>query len=436
VIILAFVTAAQVALAAQPTPVTGYWEGAVTLPGMNLAIQVTFTQADGEALEGRISVPAQSMKDVKLEDVVLDMPEISFKIADVRGNPTFSGRAEDDVIKGEFTQHGRSFPFELKRVEGIEGPKPVAEPTLPKGLIERGITVGASPWELPGTLTLPGGSGPFPAAILVHGSGPNDRNETIGHSRPFRDIAWGLAENGIAVLRYDKRTLVHGKKISELKNFTLNEESVDDAVLAVKEACLVQEINSGKVFVIGHSLGSYALARIAEKSPNAAGFVSLAGAARPIEELLQEQFIYQDAPEAEIAKLKEQIAKLKSEDLSPDTPAGELPLGIPASFWLDLRGYDPVAALAKSKRPALILQGEADCQVTMTDFALWKKGFPDAAHESFPKLNHLFMPVEGKSTGMEYFAEGQRVDPGVIQAIAAWIKVWSTDADAKDENAI
>lgn len=416
----AFAIAAQVALSVQPAPAVGYWDGAIHLPGADLAIQINMLRVNDKDLQGYISIPAQRLKDSKLEDIVLNLTEISFRMANsIPGNPTFKGRVEGDTIKGDFTQSGHTFAFDLKRVGDV---KPIAEASLPKGVAERAITVGKSPWELPGTLTLPEGKGPFMAAVLVHGSGPNDRDERIGDSYTFRDIAWGLAENGIAVLRYDKRTFVHGTKCAEQKNFTLNDETVDDAVLAVKLASQIQEINSGKVFVIGHSLGGYALGRIAEREPGAAGFVSLAGAARPLEDLIQEQLSSKGLPENDMKKVNELVAKVKSKDLTADVPASELLFGTPASYWLDLRGYDPVAALNSSKRPALILQGEADIQVTMTDFDLWKKGFPKAEHKSFPKLNHLFMPVEGKSTGMEYYAAGQSVDANVIRTIAAWIK--------------
>jgi len=415
-----FILTAQIALAAQQAPAVGLWEGAIRLPGADLAIQVTLSQADGDSLRGRISIPAQGLKDGDL-DVVLDPPEISFGMIDkIPGNPTFKGRVEGDAIKGDFTQGAYTFAFDLKRIGEA---KPIAESALPKGLVERDVTVGNSPWELPGALTLPEGKGPFAAAVLVHGSGPNDRDERIGDSHTFRDIAWGLAEKGIAVLRYDKRTFVHGAKFAGLKDFTLNDETVDDAVLTVELASRLHEVDSKKVFVIGHSLGAYALGRIAERAPDAAGFVSLAGPARPPEDLIKEQLSSRGGlSEDAMKKLNESVAKVKSKDLMPDTPASELPFGVIASFWLDLRGYDPVAALKRSKRPALILQGEADVQVAMTDFAMWKKDFPKAAHKSFPKLNHLFMPVDGKSTGEEYAAAGQSVDASVIQTIAAWIK--------------
>ncbi|HET7041416.1 MAG TPA: DUF3887 domain-containing protein, partial [Gemmatimonadales bacterium] len=97
---------------------------------------------------------------------------------------------------------------------------------------EREVTVGSGEWALPGTLSMPVGAGPFPGLVLVHGSGPNDRDETVGKEMPFRDLAWGLASRGIAVLRYEKRTREHGSKLAGVKDFTVQQETVDDALLA------------------------------------------------------------------------------------------------------------------------------------------------------------------------------------------------------------
>ncbi len=111
------------------------------------------------------------------------------------------------------------------------------------------ITVGADPWLLPGVLTLPKNEGPVPVIVLVHGSGPNDRDETIGGSRPFRDLAWGLASRGIAVLRYDKRTKVHGASLPA--DIGLGEEVVLDALSALDVARNRPEVDSNRVFLLG-----------------------------------------------------------------------------------------------------------------------------------------------------------------------------------------
>jgi dienelactone hydrolase len=401
--------------------VAGYWEGNIQLPNQNMGMEINIEQTNDKTLQGTISIHSGGIKDRKLVDIAVELPEITFKPA---GIPiSIKGRVEGDAIKGDFAQPGAAFPFELKRAA-----KPVlTEAALPNGLSERDITIGNSPFELPGTLTLPAGRGSFPAAVIVHGSGPNNRNGDLpnapdGAIGVYKDLAWRLAERGIAVIRYDKRTLVYGARIAAaMKTITLNEITVDDAALAVSAALRIPEIDFKKVFVIGHSKGGYALGRIADKAPSAAGFVAFAGGALPLYEILPEQYEYLGAAEAEIKKINEQSARVRSGNFTANTPNSELPIW-PASFWLDLRGYDAVASLRKSGRPALILQGESDYQVTMKDCEAWKKGFPEATFKSFPKLDHLFCEVEGKSTPAEYLRPGRKIDPDVTKTIADWIK--------------
>jgi len=155
---------------------------------------------------------------------------------------------------------------------------------------EMEITVGADPWLLPAVLTIPKGEGPFPAIVLVHGSGPNDRDETIGGSRPFRDLAWGLASNGISVLRYDKRTKVHGASLSE--DIGLDEEVVLDALSALGLVRSRPEIDTNRVYLLGHSLGGIMAPEIGVRDGALAGIAVLAAPARPFFEVLTSQLEY------------------------------------------------------------------------------------------------------------------------------------------------
>ena len=145
---------------------------------------------------------------------------------------------------------------------------------------------------MPGTLSMPVGRGAA-AIVLVHGSGPNNRDETLGPNKPFRDLAWGLAQRGIAVLRYEKRTRQHGAKLAAAnRNFTVREETTEDAVLAVKLLRSRKEFDPKRIFVLGHSLGGTLAPRIAVEDGALAGIIILAGATRPLQDVAREQLVY------------------------------------------------------------------------------------------------------------------------------------------------
>ena len=263
---------------------------------------------------------------------------------------------------------------------------------------ERDLTFGASEWALPATLTIPTGPGPFPAVVLVHGSGPNDRDETVGASKPFRDLAWGLASNGVAVLRYEKRTRQHAAKLASIRAFTVKDEVLDDAIAAAEMLRKTEGIDANRIFVLGHSLGGMLIPRIGRLDPNIAGLISLAGATRPLEDVIPDQLTYifsldgNISPEEQkqIDQAKEQGAKVKT--LKPDDANSTPPLfNAPVSYWLDLRGYNPPEAAKDLKQPLLILQGERDYQVTMEDFKRWSAALATKSNvtlKSYPSLNH------------------------------------------------
>ncbi|MCD4784065.1 MAG: alpha/beta fold hydrolase [Candidatus Eremiobacteraeota bacterium] len=303
----------------------------------------------------------------------------------------------------------------------------------PGAFTEKEVTVGKGKWALPGTLSIPKGKGPFPVILLVHGSGPNDRDETVGSNKPFKDLAHGLASTGVAVLRYEKRTKHHGAKLlANLKKLTSKEETIDDAVLAVKLLKKMKKIDPKKIYVLGHSLGGMFIPRIAEAAPSARGFIIMAGTSKPLEDVIWYQYNYifsldgkiSDDEKKELAKLKKQIARVKDPGLTKDTALTELPLGMPASFWLDVRDYKPAVEAKKIKRPVLVIQGERDYQVTMDDYRGWKNALSGKKNVSFityPLLNHLFIPGKGKSIPAEYMKPGN-VSKKVVEDMARWIK--------------
>jgi dienelactone hydrolase len=299
--------------------------------------------------------------------------------------------------------------------------------------IERSVTVGAgTQWALPGTLTLPKGAGPFPVVVLVQGSGPNDRNEMIGPNRPFQDLAWGLASHGIAVLRYDKRTFVYPQQTqAESATFTVQQESIDDALQAAKLLRSRSEIDSKRIYVLGHSLGGTVAPRIGQQDPSLAGLIILAGATRPLEDIILDQETYlasldggpTPAQTEALKGLKVQIARVKDPNLSSSTPAGELPLDVPAAYWLGLRGYEPATTAAGLQMRLLVLQGGRDYQVTTVDYAGWQaalSGHANAKMILYPDLNHLFQTGVGKSIPSEYEKPGH-VAEKVITDIAGWV---------------
>lgn len=300
---------------------------------------------------------------------------------------------------------------------------------------ETEVEVGHGEWALQGTLSMPLGPGPFPAVVLVHGSGPNDRDETIGPNRPFKDIAWGLASRGIAVLRYDKRTKVHGPKIvmnpDLASRLTVFEETVEDALAAAALLRRTNGIDPSRVYILGHSLGGMLIPRIAAGDDRTAGFIVLAGLTRPLPETILEQTRYilalkgtlSEEEKTHLAEMEEQIARINTLDPAKDIP-GERIMGAFPAYWLDLRGYDPPAEIRNDGRPLFILQGGRDYQVTRKDFENWKKGLEGrekTAFKLYPKGNHLFMEGEGLITPNEYLYTAGHVAEEVIDDIADWI---------------
>lgn len=310
---------------------------------------------------------------------------------------------------------------------------PPAKYVKPDSFTEKEVTFGKDPWVLPGTLTIPKTGGPFAVIILVHGSGPNDRDETLGPNKPFKDLAWGLASKGIAVFRYDKRTLhCQAQFVKDCNDLTVRQETIDDAAAAVEFLSANPDINKQRIFILGHSLGGMLIPKIAAENKSTAGFVIMAGLTRPLEDSVLEQMKYIAMLDGKIdpeerkglAKIQKQVQTVKNPSLSKDTPNDQLPFNSPAGYWLDLRNYNPAVEAKTITQPILILQGQREYQVTMDDFNRWKKeldGKPNVEFKLYPDLNHLFISGKDKCRPEEYMTPGHVADE-VVNDIVAWIK--------------
>lgn len=295
---------------------------------------------------------------------------------------------------------------------------------------ERDIKIGKE-LPLPGKLVIPKGDGPFPVVILVHGSGPNDMDESIGPNKIFRDLAWGLGSIGIASLRYDKRTKVYPEMFLESKEgYTVMEEVIEDVIYAIEFLKTIPEIDRNRIFILGHSLGGMLAPRIADLSKDVAGLIIMAGATRFLEDLIWDQLNYlvmldgkiSEEEEAQLKLVESEIMKLKDESLAQNYAPSMTILEIPVKYWADLKSHDPVEILDRLNIPALIMQGERDYQVTIKDFERWGRlsSKENITLKLYPKLNHLFMEGEGKSTPEEYYKEGH-IPEYVIRDIGEWI---------------
>ena len=309
------------------------------------------------------------------------------------------------------------------------------EPTYAnkKMYYETDIDVVTGDYKMKGKLTVPSNAKNSPAIILAWGSGPNGMNEEIGGCMPFKDLADGLASQGIAVLRFDKRTHKHSMDINPKGLPTIDDEYTYDLASALKLLKTKSYIEFKNIYLLGHSEGGMLLPYLLKNIKGFAGGISMAGAARPIGVLVQEQMDYL-APDSTLKNdegkmMKEKAvrsAKLSlSDTLKANTEGDLLPMGFPGSYWIHLNKINPPVLASKTNKPILFLQGESDYQVRMTDFNLFKLYNKSTNHffKSYPRLNHLFVAGETEklSAPGDYFKPGNIYDP-VIMDIAKFVK--------------
>lgn len=292
------------------------------------------------------------------------------------------------------------------------------------------IQIGQGEYLLDGKLTLPMGVEKPPVVILVQGYGQSDYDETIGASsnKPFRDIANGLAEQGIASIRYNKRFYQYADKANI--NATIYEEVLDDVSYAIDFASKDTRVDGAKIYIIGHSLGGMLCPKIASDNEQVAGFISLAGSPRRLENIIYDQVLNallkeENLTEDERTKIISQYddALLQIKNLSNDN-LGEAILGVTGYYWKSLNNIDSIKLVGKLEIPMLFLQGSADFQVFADkDFLQWEnilKGNDNASFKLYEGLNHLFMTTNGLTDTTEYDVEGT-VNEQVINDMTEWI---------------
>ena len=343
------------------------------------------------------------------------------------------------VFDGEAKVAGLFFsPGEVQK----EAP---AEEALPPGVLEEAIVVDTGEgYPLEGCLTLPEDGEVTAGLVLVHGSGPANRDEAIQANKPFRDLAWGLAQQGIAVLRYDKRTLVYGREIAQSPGYprlTVDGETALDAAAAAQLLKAHPELAGRKVFLLGHSLGGMLTAYINTLGAGADGYINLAGSPRKLWELSagQNMLLARESlaagqissldtilnqVEAEMDKARRLLSLSDAEALAPGAAA----FGMSAWYLRHLEGIDAPALHLSDGLPVLILQGGQDRQVFSEDFEAWQTalaGHPDASFILYPYLNPLFGRFEGETLpfsqlALEY-SQRTPIPREVLDDIAAWI---------------
>ncbi len=292
---------------------------------------------------------------------------------------------------------------------------------------------GVEGWELNASLTIPRTFRKPPAVVLVHGSGPNDRDETVGGIKTFRDIAYGLSSGGIAVMRYEKRTKEYPTKFSKnLNDFTVWEETIEDAIEAAKYLKTRSDIDTNRIFILGHSLGGNLAPRIASDYRGLKGIIIVNGNVRKLQDLVIDQYKYifgldgeiNEYEQEQLDKAEMQANALNEGKVTYETSKDSLLLGLPARYLLDLNRYDPIAYAKALDVPMLIINSGHDYQVTKTEYDLWVKGLSGrrkASTRFFPNLNHLLVYSPEMSTPLSYEKDGT-VDESVILSIIDWIR--------------
>jgi pimeloyl-ACP methyl ester carboxylesterase len=442
-----------------------HWKGALITPGGELEFFVTFTP-EGDGYTATVSIPAQGANDLALSDVVYTAEEIRFTLAAAQPSGAhWVGTPSEDfqTAEGEFSQGAATLPFTMERVEeeaaGASRPQH-PQPPFPYDARDVTYTNPIDDTTLAGTLTTPRGEGPHPAALLITGSGSQDRDETIFGHKPFLVIADHLTRNGIAVLRVDDRGI--GGSTGVRADLT-TEDFVGDALAGISFLAEQPEIDAKKIGLIGHSEGGIIAPMVAARSPGVAFIVMLAGSGisgyelmplqlaaiqraigRPEENIEQQLVAYRrmmdaivgGADDATIKEALRELVEIQYADLPEDSPArqpeameqfltGQM-AQVTSAWFRFFFTFDPREALREVHCPVLALGGSLDLQVPpdanlpVIEQVLKDAGNTDVTVVELEGLNHLFQTARTGSPA-EYGQIEETFSPAALDLITAWI---------------
>ena len=438
IVLLATLIAACIGTVANGQDLNGAWRGTLCVGPMSLNVVLNLEQTE-QGLTATLDSPDQNAKGIPAT-ASIDGDKLTVNVAMLGAK--YVATVDDGILDGTFSQSGQSFPLKLTRKLGGEIDRPQeaaieADPNKPYR--DEEVTFVNGPVTLAGTLTLPKQGNHFPAVVLVSGTGPNDRDETILRHKPFLLLADALARKGIAVLRYDKRG-VGGSTAGSADDTA--EELASDALAALHYLQTRTEVNASQVGMLGHSEGGLiAFMNAAQHGNDVAFVVSMAGPAVKGRDLMIEQnrliagAMGTTLPDGELKQI-EAIFDLidKSDDAASlraslqQITAGNAAwaaqvdaLCSPAYRWLIK--CDPTQWLRQVKCPMLALNGTLDSQVACEiNLKAIERLVPHATVKRYDRLNHLFQTCDGWTTSLHYAAIQETLAPQVLTDITDWIQ--------------
>jgi len=441
--------------------IEGIWEGQLKVPGTELRIVFNISKNQDGALTATLDSPDQGVTDIPIEEVIFKDNTLHLEVKSAGG--IFEGKVNQDfsVIEGEWKQSGQALPLTVKRVDkAVEILRP-QEPKKPYPYIEEEVVYENKEAEitLAGTLTLPPGKSSFPAVLLITGSGPQDRDETIYGHHPFLVLADYLTRQGVAVLRVDDRGV--GESTGDFSQAT-SEDFASDVLAGIEYLKTCKEIDAKKIGLIGHSEGGLIAPMVAIKSSDVAFIVLMAGTGLTGEEILylqsdlisgamgvneediiknrqfNEKIFSVTKEEKDKKNAEERLRQMFMEDWEKMSDEEKEKIGDPEVYlnaqlqsllspWLKFfLTYDPKPTLSKVKCPVLAINGEKDLQVPPKENlsaikeALVAGGNKNFTVKELPGLNHLFQTAQ---TGVpsEYAKIEETISPVALKIVGDWI---------------